>query len=306
MLRRTLLTAVPAALACSRLSFGSTQTRLRIANATLHVHFPNGQEPEEGRALIARWVERSAEAVAAYFGRFPIATVHVAIALGSGSGVRGGQTYAIGGEVFISVRLGRSSSEEDLLTRDWVMVHEMIHTAHPQLPRSYFWFCEGMAVYVESVCRVRAGHLAVETVLRDFMRDMPKGMPEEGDQGLDHTPTWGRTYWGGAMLFLLADVEIRKATQNRLGLVDSLRAMNQRYNYADTMSDVSELLDIGDAATGTAVLTALHREMGSRSVAPDLDGLWHELGVGAKGGRVTIDDTAVLAPIRKAIFARVS
>ncbi len=306
MRRRTLLTAVPAALACSRLSFGSAQAPLRVANATLHVHFRGGQEPDEGRTLIAHWVERSAEAVAAYFGTFPIGTVHIAIVLGPGAGVRGGQTYAIDGDVFISVRLGKSSNADHLLKRDWVMVHEMIHTSHPQLPRNYYWFSEGMAVYVESVCRVRAGHLAAETVFGDFMRDMPKGMPKEGDRGLDHTPTWGRTYWGGAMLFLLADVKIRKATGNRLGLVDSLRAMNRRYNYGDSMSDVSELLGIGDAATGTTVLTALHREMGSKSVSPDLDGLWHDLGVGAKDGHVTIDDTASLAPIRKAIFARAS
>ena len=35
---------------------------------------------------------------------------------------------------------------------------------------------------------------------------------------------WRRTYWGGALFARLADVEIRRQTQNRLGLQDALRA----------------------------------------------------------------------------------
>ena len=42
-----------------------------------------------------------------------------------------------------------------------------------------------------------------------------------GGFGLDNTHTWGRTYWGGAMFCLLADVEIRRRTHNRRGLQDA-------------------------------------------------------------------------------------
>ena len=41
------------------------------------------------------------------------------------------------------------------------------------------------------------------------------GLPEPGDEGLDYTHTWGRTYWGGATFCLLADVRIRRETHNR-------------------------------------------------------------------------------------------
>ena len=54
---------------------------------------------------------------------------------------------------------------------------------------------------------------------------MPKGLPAAGDRGLDYTPTWGRTYWGGALFCLLADIDIRKRTSNRFGLQDALRAI---------------------------------------------------------------------------------
>jgi hypothetical protein len=59
----------------------------------------------------------------------------------------------------------------------------------------------------------------------DLVRDMPKGLPEPGDQGLDNTHTWGRTYWGGALFCFLADIEIRKQTKNEKGLQDALRGI---------------------------------------------------------------------------------
>jgi hypothetical protein len=62
-------------------------------------------------------------------------------------------------------------------------------------------------------------------VWRDLIEGLPHGLPRAGDRGLDFTPTWGRTYWGGAMYCLLADVEIRKRTGNRHGLQDALRGV---------------------------------------------------------------------------------
>jgi hypothetical protein len=303
MHRRAVLALLAALTARPHSGFAADRLNLRIGTATLEVHFAGGEEPDGGRALFERWIRQSADAVASYFGRFPISAVKIIVVLGPGVGVRGGRTHVLDGEVVISVRIGKQSGESDLLVRDWVMVHEMIHTSHPQLPRNFFWFAEGMAVYVEAVCRVRAGHLAAETVFADFMRDMPKGLPKEGDRGLDRTPTWGRTYWGGAMFFLLADAGIRKTTANRLGLIDALRAMNRRHDYSDAMTDVNALIAIGDTATGTDVLSKLYRDMGGAPFAPQLDSLWYELGISSTGGRVTIDDAAPASAIRDAIFA---
>ena len=90
------------------------------------------------------------------------------------------------------------------------MVHEMVHTALPDMDERYGWLSEGLAVYVEPIARVQAGDLTAEEIWQAMMRDMPKGLPQTGDQGLDNTDTWGRKYWGGAMFCLFADIEIRK------------------------------------------------------------------------------------------------
>ena len=97
--------------------------------------------------------------------------------------------------------------------------------ALPDMPDRYAWLSEGLAVYIEPVARVQAGDLTAPEIWQAMMRDMPKGLPQAGDQGLDNTGTWGRKYWGGAMFCLLADIEIRKRTNNRLGLQDAMRGV---------------------------------------------------------------------------------
>ncbi len=114
------------------------------------------------------------------------------------------------------------------------------------------------------------GELNARQVWRDMVRDMPKGEPAEGDQGLDHTHTWGRTYWGGAMFCLVADVEIRRQTGNRKGLQDALRAMVAQGGTIDHEWPLDKALAIGDQATGTHVLTEQYAKWKDAPVTVDL------------------------------------
>ena len=104
------------------------------------------------------------------------------------------------------------------------------------------------------------------------MRDMPKGLPQAGDQGLDNTDTWGRKYWGGAMFCLLADIEIRKRTNNRLGLQDAMRGVIAAGGNHEQDWSIERVLATADKAVGVDVLTRLHNEMGPKPVTPDLAG----------------------------------
>lgn len=73
------------------------------------------------------------------------------------------------------------------------MAHEMVHLAFPRVARKHHWIEEGLATYVEPWARLGIGQLTVERVWKDLLKGLPKGLPRHGDQGLDHTPTWGRT-----------------------------------------------------------------------------------------------------------------
>jgi hypothetical protein len=180
---------------------------------------------------------------------------------------------------------------------------KMVHLATPGFGPGHAWLEEGLATYVEPVARVQVGQLSEATIWRDMLRDMPKGLPASGDRGLDNTHTWGRTYWGGALFYLLADVRIRERTDNRFGLRDSLRGIVAAGGNVEASWEVRNALTIGDAATGTNVLNELYDEMRVTAVSPDLDQLWQRLGVKLSRESVEFDDSAPLAAIRRAITA---
>jgi hypothetical protein len=131
---------------------------------------------------------------------------------------------------------------------------------------------------------------------------MRKGEPADGDLGLDRTHTWGRTYWGGALFCLVADVTIRRETQNHKGLQDALRAIVAQGGTIDHEWPLDQALAIGDRATGTHVLTRMYAEWKDKPVQVDLMKLWGELGIRwTAGGPIEFVASAPLAPIRESI-----
>jgi hypothetical protein len=134
-----------------------------------------------------------------------------------------------------------------------------------------------------------------------MMTGMAQGEPEAGDLGLDRTHTWGRTYWGGALFCLVADVEIRKRTGNKRGLQDALRGIVAAGGTIDKDWPIERILRIGDLATGTTVLEDLYAKWSKAPVEVDLESLWGQLGISLADGKVTLINDAPLASVRTAI-----
>jgi hypothetical protein len=249
---------------------------------------------------LVAWVRRSARAVTMYYGKFPAPTARVLLMSADADSVTTGSTWGYRGAA-TRVEVG-NAADQAALDRDWVMVHEMIHMALPEVAQQHGWLSEGLAVYVESIARVQAGDLKPEFIWAEFARAMPKGQPKDGDQGLDNTPTWGRRYWGGAIFCLLADVELRKRSNNRIGLQTALRGINAIANHTDEWP-IDKVLAAGDAATGLPVLAELYAKMRDEPSPAELDKLWRELGVTIEGRTAKLNDAAPLAAIRRAITA---
>jgi hypothetical protein len=251
-------------------------------------------------------VHKAASAIVAYYGRLPIPRDRMLIVPVAGrSGVFNGTTWPHHGEFqsFTRIHVGQHTTSADL-AEDWMVTHELVHTAFPSLDDDQHWMEEGQATYVEPVARVMAGELEARRIWHDMVRDMRKGEPQAGDEGLDHTHTWGRTYWGGALFCLVADVEIRRETQNRKGLQDALRAVVAEGGTIDHDWPLQQALAIGDRATGTHVLTGMYAEWKDKPVPVDLPKLWEELGIRTNpDGMVEFVSTAPLAKVREAITA---
>ena len=269
-----------------------------IGNSRIDVSTEEGQlhAPKED---VMKWVQWSAEAVAGYYGRFPVPHTSLRIIPTSGSGVRGGRTWGDHGS-HISIHVGADTTWSDFAD-DWMLTHEMIHLAFPDVDDRHHWIEEGISVYVEPFARVRAHHMDVNQMWFEVVRDMPKGLPGPGDEGLDHTHTWGRTYWGGALFCLLADIEIHEKTNNQKGLQDALRGILDAGGNIQQEWDLQKALEVGDRATGVAVLVPLYEEMKDQPHPVDLPAIWAKLGIERQGDKIRFLDSAPEGKIREAI-----
>jgi hypothetical protein len=267
---------------------------VRVSLEFLDSDFINGTDP------LVTWINRSLGIVAAYYGHFPVSDLRIRVSTTSGGGVRHGTTFGAHGAL-IRITVGREVTQAELLS-DWVLVHEMTHLALPDVGPEHVWLSEGVAVYVEGVARAQAGNRPAAEVWADEVRFMPRGLPQSGDGGLDHTHTWGRTYWGGALFCLLADVEIRQRTDNRLGLQSALRAVARASGGLGSDWPIERVFAVGDAAVGTKVLEELYARSKDTPLATDLPALWQRLGIDPEDGTIKLREDAPLGKIRDAIM----
>lgn len=249
---------------------------------------------------LVAWTNDAARSIVTYFERFPIPEALIIVVPGRGGWVGEGKTLSGGGGA-IFIRVGEKASVR-ALRQDWVLVHEMTHLAFPSVARENDWAEEGLATYVEPFARARAGTMSVSDAWHGLVEGLPQGLPAAGDRGLDRTPTWGRTYWGGALFYLLADIDIRRRTNNKMGLEHALRGILAAGGNNAHRWSLDDALAAGDRALGVPALQELHDAMGTSPHPVDLDKLWRELGVVREAnGKILFDDTAPLANVRRAL-----
>ena len=273
-------------------------TYFAAGNTSVTVEW-RGPTADVGEAGLLQWIDRSAAIVRGYYGTFPVGVVTIQVSIGEGDRMGSGRTFGLS-QPRIEVSVGRHITAQ-ALKDDWVLVHEMIHLALPAVADEQNWLAEGIATYVEGIARTQAGNMMEADLWKEYVESMPRGLPQANDRGLDRTHTHARTYWGGALYCLIADVRIREQTKSRYGLQDALRAIRLSGGGMSTEWPIARILATGDAATGTTILRDLYMSMRNQPVSPDLDQLWTELGIRMRGGFVQFDDSARLAGVRRAI-----
>jgi hypothetical protein len=254
---------------------------------------------------IDAWIENAARSVTIFYGKFPVrhAKIRIIVNSSGGNSIHGTTWGGIDGvDGFTRIRLGSQVTPEDL-SKDWTLTHELVHMAFASLPDNEHWMEEGLATYIEPIARAQAGLLTPEYVWSEMMAGLPQGLPQPGEGGMNTTPTWGRTYWGGALFCLAADIAIRKETNNHKGLQDALRAIVAAGGTIEKEWPLSQLLQIGDSATGTTVLIDMYKQWKNSPVRLNLAEMWKELGVRSSGNKVELVPDSPLAEIRRGITA---
>ena len=250
-------------------------------------------------AALLSWVTKAGRAVADYYGTYPVDVLSLTIHAGGPGKIEGGRTWGDGGRARIRIFAGADTTEKDLAS-SWVLVHEMVHLAFPSM-EGHEWIEEGLATYVEPLARARANLSPSEDIWKWLLWGLPKGLSGIERRGVDRSSGWDATYWGGALYCFLADVEIRQRTDNKKSLDDALRGIVKAGGDVRASWPIERALKTGDAAVGVPVLEELYAKMSNGPVQVDLPGLFKRLGVSGSKDRVTFDDTAPLAAIRKGI-----
>jgi hypothetical protein len=276
----------------------------QLGVANFQIDF-TGIEPDLPKSYIVAKISNAAQTVAAYYGRFPVPSARIVIVVAAGRhGILRGTTWGSrdGFPAVTRLTIGQHTTQQEF-DSDWIVTHELVHMALASLPDSQHWLEEGIATYVEPIARLQAGQLGTERVWADMLSGMWHGEPEALDRGLNRTHTWGRTYWGGALFCLVADVEIRSQTNNAYGLQDALRAIVAAGGTIDKDWPLARVLGAGDKATGTSVLQDRYSMWSKTPVRVDLPLLWKQLGVHEEDGHIVFDAAAPLSRIRLGITA---
>lgn len=277
-------------------AFGPMTThRVKVQDARIDVALL-GTHSRLTSLQIAEWIQRSGAALAHYLGRFPLPYSLVIVVPAGNDGVPFGTVMGFGGAT-IKIYVGHNATLDDL-NHDWKLIHEMVHMAFPNVGRPYRWVEEGLATYVEAVIRTRLGITSESEMWQHLYRGMQNGLPD--GEGFDGTRSWGEVYWGGALFFLMADIQMLRRSKGRRGLDMAIRHLIDAGGTIDDFWNFRRVRNTMDEAIDGRVFSEVHAHFGIHGTPVDLDLLWSRLGI--DGERFKED--APWASIRKCIVRR--
>lgn len=271
-------------------SLRARRADLRLVTLDHRLDLPAGE--------IAAWVDDTARAIGNFWQGFPVdRLLLVAVPQPGRSGIPYGRVIG-GGGASLMVMVGEQA-QRAALYGDWVLIHEMVHLGSPFVLR-HPWLTEGLATYFEPIIRYRAGRRSVESLWAEFAQEMPRGVDAIEREGLANTRRG--IYWGGAIVMLLADIEMRERSAGKRGLEDCLRSILHEGGDATRLVGVDWMAEACDRADGGDTMRRLVQRHAWSRQAVDLAEIWHRLGVTrGEDGQVKLDDGAPLAWVRRSI-----
>lgn len=271
----------------------------RAGDATIRLVFADGA-PGLNKDQLRRWVGQGAEAIQAYFGTFPAKQYGLLVVAQPGRRIGSATSWGHNGAV-VRINVGTEVTQTQF-DNDWVMTHEMMHSALPFLPYRALWVQEGAATYLEPIARALAGHGPSDAVWKQALDGMPKGLASPSEGGMDGTTRWGRLYWGGATFWLNAEMAIYRATDGAKSLRGALSAIAPHFGGNGTFSQPEAVMDVGDGHLGQAILRPLYDSYSGEHVDPQLRQRFADLGVAmGPDEELRYDDRAALAQLRRNI-----
>jgi hypothetical protein len=191
---------------------------------------------------------------------------------------------------------------------DWTAPHEFSHLLLPYVGAEAKWIAEGLASYYQNVLMARAGTYDEARAWAKLVAGFGRGEHSVPALSLeDAMPVGGwdgimKTYWGGAAVFLLADLELRQRSAGAFALDDALAGLAACCLPSARTWSAPELFATLDEQSPHAVFVPLYERHHAARTLPPWRPALHALGVDiAADGSVTLDDDAPHAALRQAI-----
>jgi hypothetical protein len=257
----------------------------------IHVH----QEPSAGMPRIALlrspgnvdddaiidWILDTVGYVSLAYGRFPNPGAHVVVMPVGKNGWRSdspvpfGRVVRDGGES-IELFIDKRRPIEDFYD-DWTATHEFSHRYEVQ--RAWQKLYEGFERGRKSRPELSANEASRRGVGAATMK----------------------IYWSGAIVALMADVELRERSGGRESLDDVLDRLQRCCLPAADRWTGPQLFGKLDSLVEEPVFMPLYQQYADKEGFPDIAPLFRRLGVDIEDGRVALHDDAELASVRDAI-----
>jgi hypothetical protein len=281
---------------------------IAVPGGALHAVFLGAPGPER-RALLTRWLAEAGRSVATLYGRFPRAHTQVVVSpVPHGSGVSFGWVVR-GGGPSVNLLVGEGADEAGLIG-EWVAIHEMSHLAVPFIRYGEPWLSEGIATYYQNVLRARAGLMSEEEAWEKLLDGFERGrisltgrsLAEDSARMRQDGAYW-RVYWAGTAIALLADVRLRRSDPEPRSLDVALEGLGDCCLGGEESFDAMALCTLLDEKAGDPALGQIAAKERGQTRFPEVEPVLKSLGVTDARGRLSLDDKAPLAHIRRAIMS---
>lgn len=168
---------------------------------------------------------------------------------------------------------------------DWLATHELMHTLHPRFVGQVRFMSEGIASYYQCLAPIRSKREPAKALWGVLARGVATGQVEALGRSLAevtgaiHThQAYRAVYWGGALLALELDLEIRRATEGKRGLEHVLAQLRARPGVT-----LGELGAAVDAMAGVEIWRAIRRAHLRGQALKRGTALLRSLGIGPEG-----------------------
>lgn len=262
-------------------------------------------------AAIVDWVHDTASNVTLAYGRFPNPSPQVVVlpvghnGWQSDSPVPFGRVLRDGGEA-IELYVNERRPIEDFYD-DWTATHEFSHLMLPFLRSSHRWISEGFAQYYQNVLLTRAGQYDERRAWQKLHDGFERGRNSRPELSPNQAARRGvgeatmKIYWSGAIIALMADVELRRRSGGRESLDSVLEQLQGCCLPSAHRWSGPELFGKLDGFVEAPVFMPLYRKYADASGFPRFEDTLERLGVTISEGTVRLSNDAEFAGIRRAI-----